>query len=284
MDRHRRRHPSLNDEATELDPADFEVIGEKVSYRLAQRPGSYVILKYVRPVIKLRAAQTLSCPPAPVGVLDGCRADVSFIAGMIIDKFAYHQPLYRQHVKLQDSGINVSRAWLTKLMLAAVSLLEPIFNAQLESVRRSRVISMDETLIRAGRAGPGKMKAAYFWPVVGEQDEICFLYYPSRAAKHVETALGLQRPNGVVLQSDGYSAFEHYAKKTGITHAQCWAHARRKIFDARDIEPAQADQALHVIAALYKVEQQIRDDSLAGQAKLARRQPQSKPVLERFFA
>jgi len=273
-----------NDEAAGLDPADFEVIGEKVSYRLAQRPGSYVILKYVRPVIKLRADEALSCPPAPVGVLDGCRADGSFIVGMIIDKFAYHQPLYRQHVKLQDSGINVSRAWITKLMPAAVSLIEPIFDAQLESVRRSRVIAMDETPIKAGRAGPGKMKAAYFWPVVGEQDEICFLYYPSRAAKHVEAALGLQRPLGAVLQSDGYSAYEHYAKKTGITHAQCWAHSRRKIFDARDIEPVQADQALDAIAALYKVEQLIRDDSLMGQAKLARRQEQAKPVLERFFA
>jgi hypothetical protein len=197
-----------NDEAAGQDPADFEVIGEKVSY---------VILKYVRPVIKLRADQALSCPPAPVGVLDGCRADVSFIAGMIIDKFAYHQPLYRQHVKLQDYGINVSRAWITKLIPAAVSLIEPIFNAQLESVRRSRVIAMDETPIKAGRAGPGKMKAAYFWFVVGEQDEICFLYYPSRAAKHVGTALGLQRPDGPVLQSDAYSAYEHYAKKTGIS-------------------------------------------------------------------
>ncbi|GGY90853.1 hypothetical protein GCM10007388_25140 [Pseudoduganella plicata] len=146
----------VNDEAAGLDPADFEVIGEKVSYRLAQRPGSYVILKYVRPVIKLRADGALSCPLAPVGVLDGCRADVSFIAGMIIDKFAYRQPLYRQHVKLQDSGINVSRAWITKLMPAAVSLIEPIFNAQLESVRRSRVIAMDETPIKAGRAGPAK--------------------------------------------------------------------------------------------------------------------------------
>lgn len=272
-----------NEESVGLDPSDFEVIGEKVSYRLAQRPGSYVILKYVRPVIKLRADQILSCPPAPVGVLDGCRADVSFIAGMIIDKFAYHQPFYRQHVKLHDSGINVSRAWITKLMPAAVSLVEPIFNAQLESVRRSRVIAMDETPIKAGRAGPGKMKAAYFWPIVGEQDEICFLYYPSRAAKHVETALGLHRPNGAVLQSDGYSAYVHYAKKTGITHAQCWAHARRKIFDAKDIEPAQPEQALDAIAALYKVEQQIRDDSLDGRAKLARRQEQSKPVLEHFF-
>ena len=53
------------------------------------------------------------------------------------------------------------------------------------------MIAMDETPIKAGRAGPGKMKAAHFWPIVGEQNEICFLYYPSRAAKHVETALSL---------------------------------------------------------------------------------------------
>jgi hypothetical protein len=86
------------------------------------------------------------------------------------------------------------------------------------------------------------------------------------------------------LQSDGYSAYEDYAKKTGITHAQCWAHARREKFDARDLEPAQAEQALDAIAALYKVEQQIRDDGLTGQAKHARRQEQSKPVLDRFFA
>ncbi|WP_373890125.1 transposase [Massilia sp. DJPM01] len=59
-------------------------------------------------------------------------------------------------------------------------MVEPIFAAQVESVRRSRVIARDETSIKAGRAGPGKMKAAYFWPVVSEQDEICFLYQPSR--------------------------------------------------------------------------------------------------------
>jgi hypothetical protein len=108
--------PPANDQAAGLDPADFEVIGEKVSYRLARRPGSYVILKYVRPVIKLRAAQVLSCPPAPAGVLGGWRADVSFIAGMIIDKFAYHQPSYRQHVKLQDSGLLKANPCLQKLI------------------------------------------------------------------------------------------------------------------------------------------------------------------------
>jgi transposase len=35
-----------------LSPAAYEVMGEKVTYRLAQRPGAYVILTYIRPVVK----------------------------------------------------------------------------------------------------------------------------------------------------------------------------------------------------------------------------------------
>ena len=67
------------------------MIGGKVTYRLAQRPGSYVVLEYVRPVIKRCDTQALSCPPALVGVIDGSRADVSFVVGVMLDKCAYHR-------------------------------------------------------------------------------------------------------------------------------------------------------------------------------------------------
>jgi transposase len=86
------------------------------------------------------------------------------------------------------------------------------------------------------------------------------------------------------LQSDGYSAYAHYAKKTGVTHAQCWARSRRKIYDARDIEPTHADWTVGAIAARYKVEQQIRNDDLTGQAKRTRHQERAKPILDGFFA
>ena len=58
-----------NPEIEGLLPEQFEVIGEKVSHRLAQRPGSYVVLKYVRTVIKRLDTQALHCPPAPEGLL-----------------------------------------------------------------------------------------------------------------------------------------------------------------------------------------------------------------------
>lgn len=243
-----------NPEAAGLRSDEFEVIGKKVSHGLAQRPGSYVILKYVRPVIKRHDTQILSCPPAPVGVLNVSRADASVIAGMIVDKFAFHLPLYRQHQRLRDAGIDVSRPWLTQIGQSAAAMLEPIHDAQLDAIRASRVISMDETPIKAGPNGHGEMNAAYFWPVCGEMDEICFLYYQSRSARHVQEALGLSPPKDAVLQTDGYGAYAQYAKKTAITHAQCWAHSRRKMFEAQDMEPTPAKQMLDWIGALYAVE------------------------------
>ncbi|EQD55211.1 transposase IS66, partial [mine drainage metagenome] len=68
---------------------------------------------------------------------------------------------------------------------------------------------------------PGGMKTGYFWPVYGEHDEVCFPFFPSRAQVHVEKLLGLSRAAGSVLLSDGYTAYASYAKKTGLTHAQC---------------------------------------------------------------
>ena len=58
-----------NPEVAALPPEAYEVIGEKVTYRLAQRPGAYVILKYIRPVIKRKDTEVLACPPASPGGL-----------------------------------------------------------------------------------------------------------------------------------------------------------------------------------------------------------------------
>ena len=250
-----------NPEAAGLAPEDYEVIGERVSHRLAQRPGSYVVLKYVRPVIKRRDTQALSCPAAPVGVIEGSRADVSFIAGLLVDKLVYHLPLYRQHQRLAQCGIRVSRQWLTQIAQAAIALIEPVHDAQWQSVLISRVKRMDETPLKAGRAGPGKMKSAYFWPVMGEHEEICFHYQPSRRQEHVEQLLGPAAVAGGVLHTDGYSAYAWYAKKTGIAHAQCWAHSRRAFVKAEAIEPERVAQALEHIGVLYASRKRSAEES-----------------------
>jgi len=73
-----------------LSPDQYEVIGEKVTYRIAQRPGAYHVLKIRRPVVKIKSSAQILCLPAPAGILEGSRADVSFAAGLLMDKFAWH--------------------------------------------------------------------------------------------------------------------------------------------------------------------------------------------------
>lgn len=267
-----------------LSAEDYEIIGEKVTYRVAQRPGTYQIIRYRRLVVKLKdGSQKILCLPAPQGVLEGSRADVSLQAGLLVDKFAWHIPLYRQHQRMEAGGITVSRPWLTQLSQQTIALLTPIHDAQLASIRCSRVIAMDETPIKAGRSGHGKMNTGYFWPVYGEGDEVCFPFHTSRAGAHVRTVLGLTQKQGSVLLTDGYAAYARYAEKTGVTHALCWAHARRAFFDAQAADPEAVADVLAALQGLYAIEEKIRELKLAGEAKQLHRLTHSKPIVERFF-
>lgn len=127
------------------------------------------------------------------------------------------------------------------------------------------------------------MKTGYFWPVYGQLDEVCFPYFPSKAAAHVRTALGLTHAPDAVLLSDGYAAYHSYAQQTGLTHAQCWAHSRRTFFEAQAIEPDAVGEALEQIQALYRIEEQIRERKLAGESKRLHRLTHSKPIVDQFF-
>jgi transposase len=270
-----------NPDLVGLTEDDYEVIGEKVTYRLAQRPGAYVLLKYVRTVIKRKETETLSCPPAPPAVFEKSLADVSLLAGLLLDKFRYHLPLYRQHQRLAHAGITLSRATLTQWVHRSAALLEPIYYALLSSILHSQVLTMDETPIKAGHKRKGKLETGYFWPLYGEQDEVAFPFAASRAGTVVREALGSFC--GVLL-TDGYIVYERFAQRVNrLVHAQCWAHVRRKFVDAERAEPALVRQALDGIGKLYEHEASIRHRGLEAEAKLAYRGEYTKPRVEAFF-
>jgi len=259
----------------------YEVIDYKISRRLAQRPGSYVVLEYRRPVLRHKPSRRLMEVPAPTAVFEGSLADVSLLAGVLVDKFCYHLPLYRQHQRLKDAGITLSRSTLTNYVQRSIELLRPIYDAQWQHILQSRVLAMDETPIKAGRKKKGQMQATWYWPIHGEDDELCFTWSTSRGSVHIEQQL--ESFAGVLL-SDGYAAYDRYARsKPHITQAQCWAHTRRYFERASQSDPA-AEEALTLIGGLYRVEQQIRDKALDGQKKLDYRSRHALPIAEAFFA
>ena len=271
-----------NPELEGLAEDAYAEVSEKISYRLAQKPGAYVVLKIVRKTVKRQDTKQLSCPAAPTSVLEKSYADVSLLAGMLVDKFRYHLPLYRQHQRMRACGLEVSRASLSNWVKRSIELLEPVYQSQLASILKSQVLSMDETPIRAGRKAKGKMRTGYFWPVYGDQDEVAFPYASSRAQRHVEEIL--EGYDGTLL-SDGYSAYGLYAERhEKLVHALCWVHARRGFVNAQDLEPARAKTALDLVAELYTNEEAIQNKSLEGVAKLEARAQHSKPVVDAFFA
>ncbi len=275
------------------DADQYEVIDHKISYRLAQQVSSYVVLEYRHPVLKrkemctdtgskiLALTPALITPPALPAVFEGSIADVSVLAGILIDKFAWHLPLYRQHQRLKASGVELSRVTLTTWARRSIDLLTPIYEAQLKHILLSRVLAMDETPIKAGRKKKGKLHQGWLWPIYGETDEICFTFSSTRGTAHLESVLcGFK---GVLL-TDGYPAYDCYAKnRTEVVQAQCWVHARRYFVEAEKHEPESVAEALEQIGQMYQVEKAIKKNKLSGTQKLEYRIEHSKPLVEAFF-
>ena len=269
----------LPDEVEDLPETAYEVISEKITHRLAQRPGAYVVLKYVRKVVKLN--EQLITAPVPETVLERSFAAVSLLAGILIDKFLYHLPLYRQHQRLKAAGIEISRATLTNYVHRAADLLAAIYYAQLSSILQSKVLLMDETPVKARRAAErGTLKQGWYWPLYGDQDEVAFPFGASRAQREAKEILGNFCET---LVTDGYSVYERIAAADdSIRHAQCWVHTRRQFVKAEQAEPDLVKKALELIAKLYHQEEQAA--KLAKHEKLKHRAAHSMPLVDEFFS
>lgn len=271
----------LPEELQGLAEDEYELISEKVTHRLAQRPGSYVVLKFVRKVAKLKEKQELVCAPAPQAVLERSLADVSLLAGILIDKFLYHLPLFRQHQRLKAAGITLSRVTLTNYVHRAIDLLGPIYYAQLSSILQSAVLLMDETPIKAGRATErGKLHKGYYWPLLGEQSEVAFPFGATRGENAAREVLGQYCGT---LVTDGYKVYEKVVgAQEQIRHAQCWVHARRQFLKAEAMEPELVSHALELIGELYTVEEEAK--KLKAPQRLELRLRRSIDIIDQFFA
>lgn len=268
------------------DADDYTIIDYRESYRLASEPGTHVVMCYRRPVVARKDGTGIVEAPAPVGPLGHVTADVSFLAQMLVDKFAYHTPLYRQHQKLSAEGITISRASLDNWTHSAIFLLKPLAQAVMEGVLGGDHIKIDETPVKAGKGknkkGQGKMKQAWFWPMLGESGDIYFHFSTSRG-KQVLVDLLDERFKGTV-QTDGYNVYARYAADhKDITHALCWAHTRRTFLKAENSEPHATRHILTLIAVLYRIEKHLKTSGADDDEILKTRRRRSKRCVDKIF-
>ena len=275
-------------ECAELDGADandYEIVRYEYVHKLASRPGSKVVLRHKYPVLKHKSQGHFVQPPAEEGVLGQAQVDVSALADILVEKFIYHMPLYRQHQKLQDEGFTLSRSTLGNWVAAGIELLRPVADILRDELLGGHYLKIDETAIKAGRTktarGKGKMKTGWLWPMLGECGDIVFNYSPSRG-KAVVTEL-LKDFEGT-LQTDGYEVYAKYcAAQQNIIHALCWSHTRRGFLKAESLHPKVVKQILAYIAVLYRIERQLRDSGADDQEILKVRQRRSRRCVDKIF-
>ncbi len=262
---------------------NVEIIRYDIIHRLAQRPAAVIVLEYRIPIVKDKNTCQLLPNWSPNQLFEGSYADVSFIAGMMIDKCLYHLPLNRQHQRLKNAGVDLARSSLTHWFARAADLLKPIFNAQRSSILASEHLQMDETPIKASRKVKGKMHTGYYWPILGDQNEIIFEFANTRARIHIEKSLGNEY--GGTLLTDGYGGYQSYCEaQSNITHAVCWVHWRRKFQEIQEAYPAESEYILDLIGQLYANEKFMRKMEMNANKALEYRVDHSKPIVDTLFA
>jgi transposase len=264
--------------------APMHVIGEESSERLDVIPAQYRVLVTHRPKYGCRACeQAVVQAPAPERLIKGGLPTETMVASVLVGKYAWHLPLYRQAQMLAVQGLDIKRAVLAFWVGYAAAELKPVYLRLRELILTSGKVVVDETTAPVLDPGRGRTKQGYFWAVARDDrpwagtdpPAIVFTYAPGRGAIH-----GLKLLDGYrgIVQCDGYEAYKSIAAKTpgdAITLAFCWTHLRRRFYDiAKGGDAPIASEALERIAALYAIEKTIRGMSADDRRRL--RQEKSK--------
>jgi transposase len=167
-------------------------------------------------------------------------------------------------------------------MLACSQLVEPLVKLMRERVKQSKVIHTDDTTVKVQDANlKGRCRTGRVWCYLGDESNPydVFDFTPDRKREHPQKFL--DDFHGY-LQADAYGGYDGIFVKGDVTEVACWAHARRKFFNAQDTDKARATQMLELIRQLYAVEDEAKASTHDARREV--RQQKSRPILEQIKA
>jgi hypothetical protein len=200
---------------------------------------------------------------------------------VVTSKFADHLPLYRLEGMLRRHGVSVPRSTMGDWIEAVAGLFVPLVERMAVLVRQSRVIQTDDTCVPVSRKGGAH--AGHLWVYLGDAAHPYAVYDFTPDYTGAGPQRFLQGYHGYI-QADALTQYN--ALFTGPdprpTEVGCWAHARRKFYEARTTDPAGAHEALARIRCLYEIEQRGQKDPEERRQQL--RQREAVPLLDALFA
>lgn len=221
------------------------------------------------------------CARLPLAPVNRCMAGASVLTDIIIGKFMYHLPFYRQIQQYKESGITISDSTMGGWYEAAVEKLKLLYDILRQHILQSEYIQIDESVLPVIDSEKHKARKGYEWCVRDAIRGAVMFYYDrgSRGGKVAREILGAYKG---AVQCDGYDAYDQFEKNDNITVYGCWAHARRKFVDALNENNRLATEALCFIRKIYKVESDANKAGLNADERKEQRLKISYPTIRLF--
>lgn len=240
----------------------------------------------------------------PKDLLKNSIATPSMVAAILNAKYVNAMPLYRIGKQFEMNGLNLSRQTMANWTISvSEKYLSPLWERLCEELLKNKehVIQADETTCQTindndpedpndQKGSPGHKN--YMWVYRTSEfnkDRPIVIYEYQRTRHHRHPQEFLNGFHGI-LETDGLQQYHMLENLNGLTNANCWVHGRRDLADALkaidknsriDARQTIAYQALVRIAAMYKVENTLRD--LSAEERLSERKKSIAPLVDEFF-
>ena len=285
---------SDNEKRCPHDQAPLKHIGDEVSEQLEIIPQQARVIRHIRRKYACPCCDeglaTAPMPPQPIPKSLAAPATLAFI---VTSKFVDGLPLHRLERVLGRLDIDISRQTLARWVIQSGVLIQVLINLLQDQLMEGALIHMDETRLQVlNEPDRPPTSQSNLWVRRGGPPDtpiILFEYDPSRSAA---VATRLLEGFAGVLVTDGYEGYGPAVRTHQLTHAGCWAHARRKFDEAvkaqtlkgKKPKAGKGTRGLGFIRKLYRVERLAANQGLSPEQRLAFRQQHARPVIDELQA
>jgi transposase len=262
-----------------VDTTEMEKIGHYESWKYTIKPPEISIVKTIRPKYKDAAG---SIHIAELNeAFPKTNFDAAFIAYMIIQKFMYHLPIYRQVKMYAKDGLSFSRSTLNSGVTRGAAKLSLLYELLKTMALQSNYLQADESSIPVlTKDKPGStLKGCMLVKLAPNEKLVVFDYIKTKEKVNILSAL--EGFSGH-LQVDGNVSYKAKGKQSGVTLMHCLVHSRRKFIEAQDYDREKADHVLGLITNIYKIERKCKEDKLDPELIQQRRQESVVPIFNQI--
>ena len=274
-----------------VDLSLYRRIGEEITKVVKHKPGMLYVKVIIRPKYALKDSTLLppagqkgvEIAPMPLMPVDKCIADTSLLAEILLQKYEYHVPFYRQIQQYRHLGMKgLTESTLDGWFKKTVELLKPLYEELKREVFSCDYVQVDETTVPVINREKHKADKEYLWMVRSVMERLVIFHYDggSRAGAVIESLANHYHFKGY-LQCDGFAGYETAFKANpDVRLLNCLVHIRRHFEQALDENREMAQHALTQIQHIYKIERQCDEAGLSYDERRQKRQELARPIME----